>query len=448
MENQNRDAEIGTPEVVVPILQETDAQGQGAAPAWQSEALAPAPSPFAATARELVLALLMFVAAYIYTDSRRVWFGVFSVLFIGMVEWRCWERKRSAESWVWLVCLVCLVAGDVLGRGEVWEDYFWLLSHGFAIYWTLCRAGMLAGGESSTLLPMDALNGLFVFPFRSFFLRVRVLWHGVSRPRKNGEKRPASAIGLTTLAVGAAVVLLYLALRYLASANLDFAALTSDVLAWLTPDWNDVDFVNILFRVIFSLPVGAYLFGLICGTSRASREALDDRASRTCARITGLRQVSPLLWQVVMGLFAAVYLTFFIVQFPEMTGGFTRTLPEGLVVAEYAREGFFSLCQVMAVNFTLLWLVTRTGAKDGKATKALATVLLVQGMLFAVIAASKLYLYIDSFGFTPKRLQSAWMILSLFTGGGASLYSLWTRKKSFKWWLLFAGCTMAALNLV
>ena len=148
--------------------------------------------------------------------------------------------------------------------------------------------------------------------------------------------------------------------------------------------------------------------------------------------------------------FAAVYLAFFALQASYLFGAFTRTVPEGYTVAEYARQGFFSLCRVMAVNFALLWLMARTGVRPPRtqrALRALCTVLLAQSLLFAVIAASKLTLYITIYGFTPLRLQSAWLIAVLTAGCGCALYSLWSGKRSFRFWTLFSGLTLALLHL-
>ena len=66
-------------------------------------------------------------------------------------------------------------------------------------------------------------------------------------------------------------------------------------------------------------------------------------------------------------------------------------------------------------------------------------VLLCQSLMFAAIAASKLYLYISSYGFTPRRLQSAWLIAVLAAGTGCALYSLVTGKKTVRYWMLFSA---------
>lgn len=68
-------------------------------------------------------------------------------------------------------------------------------------------------------------------------------------------------------------------------------------------------------------------------------------------------------------------------------------------------------------------------------------------MVFAVIALSKLWLYISCFGFTPKRLQSCWLALVLFAGCVACLVSIWSRKKSFRAWMMFAAISLTLLHL-
>ena len=69
-----------------------------------------------------------------------------------------------------------------------------------------------------------------------------------------------------------------------------------------------------------------------------------------------LRVVPEAVWLAALGVFSVLYLAFFFVQGRYLFGAFTRTLPESFTVAEYARQGFFELCRVMAINFTLFWL--------------------------------------------------------------------------------------------
>ena len=71
--------------------------------------------------------------------------------------------------------------------------------------------------------------------------------------------------------------------------------------------------------------------------------------------------------------------------------------------------------------------------------------LLIESMLFAVVALSKLVLYIDCFGFTPKRLQSTWLVCVLLFGSACALYTHLTGKKSMRVWMIFGAVTLSLL---
>lgn len=152
----------------------------------------------------------------------------------------------------------------------------------------------------------------------------------------------------------------------------------------------------------------------------------------------------------VIGAFSALYLVFFVIQGSYLFGAFSRTLPEGFIVSEYARQGFFELCRVMAVNFALLWLVTRMASPETTGKRSftwLCVLLLTESMVFAVIAFSKLALYISCFGFTPLRLQSSWLVCVLFAGCGLWIYHIFSGRPAFRKWMIFGGATLAVLCL-
>ena len=63
----------------------------------------------------------------------------------------------------------------------------------------------------------------------------------------------------------------------------------------------------------------------------------------------------------------------------------------------------------------------------------------------AAVALSKLVLYIDCFGFTPKRLQSTWLVCVLLFGSACALYTHLTGKKSMRVWMIFGAVTLSLL---
>lgn len=402
---------------------------------------------FSASWREIAAALACYVLGWIWFDLEQPgWLLVFVAAFVGLTELLHRETPRPRESWVWLGCMLVLTASVVFDRYNAWEEAFFPLFflHIFAVWWVLSRSGRLSEGESGHLLPLDALNAFIIFPFKHFFLRVRSLWYGLTHLGRGEKRVKTETLVWSAAAVLAAVLLFAKAVQLLMRADEGFGALLKDFANWFSFDFDGI-------RLLFSLPVGAYAFGLLAGAAREDAGVLHERGSRLKAWLATLRRVPAPVFAVLMAAFALLYLAFFILQARYLFGAFTRTLPEGFVVAEYARQGFFELCRVMAVNFALLWLASRLPSlslREQTLLRVLAAVLLGESLLFAVIAASKLGLYIDCFGFTPLRLQSFWLVCVLAAGCVCALTTLFTGKKSFRAWMYFGAATLSLLCLV
>lgn len=423
------------------MLEAENAAGGVAAPVLEENA------PFSPTRREIIAAFLLYIGAYIYMGGLKSWrLAVFVILFIALTELLNRGKPRSWESWIWLGCTTVITLSLLLERAAVWEDFSLLFLHIFAVWWALSRSGGLLAGESGHLLPFDAMNGFALFPFRNFFLRIKTVCYALKGPFRGKKKSKPETVVWTIGALAAAGLLFWLVLRLLVDADKGFAELISH---WLL----DLDFRidgEIWLKFLFSLPVGAWLFGLLAGNARAEKEKLRLRGQRINDALNRLGKVPNLVWTLLTALFCLLYLLFFVVQARYLFGAFTRSLPEGFIVSEYARQGFFELCKVMAANFVLLWLVTRLSAKplrENRAETLLCVILLLESMLFAVIAFSKLMLYISCFGFTPRRLQSSWLVCVLFFGCLCAGYSLLCGKKSFRAWMIFGAVSMALLHL-
>ena len=425
-------------------------------PDWAQETLAPAKPPFSAGRKEVLLAFGMYVLAYVYLGSGWWALPLFAAGFIAAGEYLYRDVKRPWESWVWLACVI-MIAGCITWRSlhpnqydsrldvQVMQEYAipsrlaFLALHILAVYWLLCRSGRLTGGESGHLLPLDALYAFVIIPFKNFFLRIRCVLFAL-KPKKE-RKVNAGAVAAAVLAAFVVLVLLVMAMTQLSAADDTFSSLLEGLRDALTLDLDQVWF----YRFLLSLPVGAYVFGLLAGLGRETPETMRKHGASAETVLPKLRVVPEAVWLAALGVFSVLYLAFFFVQGRYLFGAFTRTLPESFTVAEYARQGFFELCRVMAINFTLFWLVSRTARRESGAVRWMAAALLIESMLFAVIALSKLALYIDCFGFTPKRLQSTWLVCVLLFGSACALYTHLTGRKSMRIWMIFGAVTLALL---
>lgn len=411
----------------------------------------PKPRFFSASGREKWLALLSYPIAYLYIlwlfdvpFEREPWWYLtaFAACFILWTELANWGRKADWERWVWVGAIAACLTGGLTGRSKVWDyELTALFIHGFAIYYVLCRSDTLLEGHTGRMLPLDATFGAFAFPFGNFILRIRAV--GAIFAEAKGKK--SRGIWWTVLAVIASAGLLLWVVSLLRQADTGFEKL----IKW-TFDWKlSEDFGIYVAYFFLSLPVGAFLYGLIGGSARMAPATMRERGGNVLRFFERLRKVPAKVWCILLGVFAAVYCVFFAVQGSYLFGAFTRSLPEDFTVAEYARQGFFELCKIMALNFVLLFLALSSAgaaAREHKALRIMATIILVQSLLLAVTAGSKLWLYIDCFGFTPLRLQSAWLICVLAAGVIASLWSVWTSRRSVRAWAIFSGLTLAALH--
>ena len=347
------------------------------------------PAPFRADRAERLALPVSYVLAYLYVDLfwftpsaplQRLLLTAFTVLFCAGTELLFRREKPSTESFVWLGCLLAVLASIAAGRCRVWGGWSVLFLHGFAVYWLLARSGRLLEGASGRLAPLDLLRGFLTTPFSCFFLRQRVLLDTL-RTRRRGSLAAWAATAL-------ALVLLAAAVSLLSAADNAFAALTAGLRRLLTVQ----SIPDVFLELILSLPVGAYLYGLALGTRRTEPAALAARTARLDGALAKLRRVPETVWCVLTGCFCAVYLLFFAVQGSYLFGAFRHRLPAGFTVAQYARQGFFQLCMVMGVNFLLLWLVTHSSRTLNRPGHIMCTVLLAQSILLAVTALSKLAL--------------------------------------------------------
>jgi len=403
--------------------------------------------------KRFALPLATFAAAWIYSqilwldDFERVGLPlmVMAILLVAIAEIMNHKIRHSLESWIWLFCFAANCVGLAFHFNRVWEDgqvYFFI--HVFFVWWVLCRSGKLLDGKSGHLLPLDALNGFIVIPFTHFIDGFKHFFGSISKLLKREKKSDLPAWTVLVLVLG--LGLFTMALRLLTQADSNFASSVQKMMDdfLLKLDWEAV------FILILSIPICSWLYGLISGTKELDTAKLTQQKTSAEKLLANVAKVPGWVWTAMISLFSLLYLTFFILQGTYLFGAFSRSLPEGFTVAQYAREGFFELCKVMTVNFALLWMVTRmvNPESKNKGFMAACIALLAESMVFAVIAFSKIMLYISCFGFTPLRLQSTWLVCVLFAGCALWLWNLLTNRPVFRKWMIFGAVTLSILSLI
>ena len=136
-----------------------------------------------------------------------------------------------------------------------------------------------------------------------------------------------------------------------------------------------------------------------------------------------------------------------------MLGGFIGSVPDKMLVSQYAREGFFELVGIMAVNMCVYLVIILLGKtdSDGKfslPSKILVTLLMSESIIFAIIAMSKLGLYYSRFGYTPKRILAMWGSLALGFAAAMTIATVFRGKPHFRAGVIFTAVSYIAICIL
>ncbi len=167
--------------------------------------------------------------------------------------------------------------------------------------------------------------------------------------------------------------------------------------------------------IVFGIPIGIYLYGIYI--SSVENKQIDLISEENCRKFEKKIQIAPTVTVLAAVIpLLIVYVIFFISQWQYYVSGFTGKLPENFSYAKYAREGFFQLCVVSAINLAVITAVivlTKKGRFHGIIMKTLTVVFSVFTLVLISTALSKIAMYIKYYGLTQKRVYATWFMVVL-----------------------------------
>lgn len=266
--------------------------------------------------------------------------------------------------------------------------------------------------KSATVMPLSALDAL-----------VRALV-----PSKKDGVGKKIAINILWIIIGLLVAIVpTLIIAVLLSYDNAFGSLMDNIL-------NAFDLSNIgsvIWKMILAVPVALYGFGhLISSKLGWNKDRLD---GEKCQRLSEQVKFLPTALSCAAMLpILAIYVIFFISQWGMYMSAFTGILPEELTYAEYARQGFFELCAVCGINAALILGVNIFTKQNTRITDIAMRIIKAVTSLFSIILAatalSKMFLYIDVYGLTLKRVLASWFIILLVIAFVlVIIYQIWRR---------------------
>lgn len=258
-------------------------------------------------------------------------------------------------------------------------------------------------------------------------------WRSMAKSKKGGKKGIEVLIGVVACIPVAAVMIILLA-----NADDVYASMVDKITSHISSFFVSLFFAALIF--VFLLP---YIFAHKNAQSKDSVLSFKRRLPTgvSCAFLACL---------------CFVYISYLFSQLAYFFSAFRGLLPTGYTFsyAQYARQGFFEMCAITALNFIILCFIAAKSkrSKGGgipKSVKGLCCAVCLFCVIFDFTAMSKMALYIHYFGLTRLRLLTAlFMVMLLFL---AALYAvhLFSPKFSYmKTAVIVIGCAVLLVSFV
>ncbi len=286
--------------------------------------------------------------------------------------------------------------------------FLYWLSYVFALatycYFVASACGNTAGKGFSGLIVADYFNAMLIYPFVSAKCAFEAAFSG--KAAKTSGKAVLKVLGGVFVALVPTLIV-----GLLLSYDKGFNELMGKIF-----DFNILDVFSHIFSMILGLLVGMYAFGLyISSIDKKVGLGITAKACENGAKAVRIAPALSVAAACVPMLF--VYVVFFISQWKYYISGFTGVLPEEFSYAEYAREGFFQLCAVAIINLAVIicmsLFIRRKTEKAPLLLKVLTIIYSVFTLVLISTALAKMFMYIESYGLTQKRVYSTCMMIVL-----------------------------------
>lgn len=376
-------------------------------------------------------AQLTYLPAYFYIvnlfNNNPIYLVLAALLTIIITEWNQPNqvyldsiKQKSPEDMLLLGSLLLQLLGFAIWGIQAQFDFFRLFGlHLTFIYYVLARNKQFIQGRFGIFFLRDAWRGFWTIPIKNIRLRSQILGHPPLQKSNKSKVNPQFILTLLG-SIGVAILLVVFAISQLQAVSRQFKLVTDHWFDQLNAiyfqfSWYDY-FIEFLCYAILSLPVGAYLYGLLFGPLVRGRKS-DESYQALQEKLNNNRTLPVFSSYIIIGSLCFIYLLFLILGFSDLQALFQAQTISPQAASETAVSGFWQLVRVALLNFTTLagsYFFVSSPIWDKKIGKLILTCLFAFSLIFALLAAWKLFgIYIYLFGLTPRRLISGWFVTVL-----------------------------------
>lgn len=347
-----------------------------------------------ATGRDMVFALLCLVFSILTIDFL-FWSGAgigisvcaAAILFVSVAYLSQKGIKISAYTVILSVLYLALSAGLTFSDGG-FPKFLALFLMGI-IYTLILMDGMsLRRFESGTF---KSIGDICYCIFALTFGKIGRAWYGVFH-KKEGDRIVSRKTGSVFIGFAFAIPVLCIVIPLLVSSDAAFEGLL-----------HKVSFAEV-WEILCSILLGAFVFLLWFGQIFSAPDIKRERAERKSSR----GGVEPTVILSFLAVISAAYMLYLLSQLAYFFNAFSRLLPDGFTMAQYARRGFFEMVAVCAINLFIIFLVSLIVRRKTEyapvSVRVLSLFLCAFSMVLIATSLSKIVMYINSYGMTRLRI--------------------------------------------
>ncbi len=330
---------------------------------------------------------------------------VFVLFAFAFVYMRFSQIKITKGLIVFAAFVMLLSLGFIMSANNVLRVFLFFFIVVAFLYWYYCAFNL----NGSLLLDENcvrhALYSTFVIPTTSI---IYIFPAFVIKDKKSSGSKIMKSVLWAIVGLACAIIPTVIIIALL-SYDAQFTSLLKNIFKF-----SPHALLSWIGDIILGFVLAVGIFGVIFGAKRHKQlksEANKELGALSCHVIPRALMCATLTPVLI------VYIIFFISQWDYYVSAFTKTLPDTLTYSEYAREGFFQLCWVCAINalFLLLFnlLIKKTDKNRDVIRSLYSSILSLFTLVLVATALSKMLLYIDFFGLTRKRVYASWLIIVL-----------------------------------
>ena len=361
------------------------------------------------TAKETALAWVSAFVGYFFCRTFFIWekpvtalafslcLFAFAFVFFG-------KQKRNRRSYFYPASAIVLSSSLFFAASPIIQ--FFVFAYVCSAFVLFCQTGSDAAleGVAGALYFFEAIKAFFVSPFKSIGATVGAI--GANK----GGKKIGRVLLMILIGVGVAFIPTLIVLELLSFDN-SF----TDILERIWETILEGIFPH-FWSLVFGIPIGMYVYAALYTSAHGAPDGFN---AENCARIEEKMKIAPsLLGAAALAPMLFLYGVFIAAQSDYYKAIFTSTLPDAYTFAEFARDGFFRLCVVAAINAAVLIAlrVFTKRAQSGKISPVVKVCTIILSLVTIVIsltAISQMIMYVSAYGLTRMRLYALWFMALL-----------------------------------